>query len=212
MSSNKNLKVYKMQFMTEIKTLHMNVKFNCKIKATWKRSTLLSDPRQWIGRDHMGPVIVRSSSLQPDLETQCQHVLRYHQKQVRWEEGTPLIDSQCLYSFVISTEKGEKSAGSVTIDLAEFFNKSVYGTTSVYSRNEWSLQSGEMSSQGDQNLTEDLLWRRRHWARRLWLYQVTIVRCSCISSTNQMDNSMASDLGDIVPTGSFFSEVEIEKS
>lgn len=33
---------------------------------------------------------------------------------------------KCLYSFLIITEKGEKSAGSVTYDLAEFFNKRVY--------------------------------------------------------------------------------------
>ena len=33
---------------------------------------------------------------------------------------------QCLYSFTISTEKGDKSAGSVAIDLAEFFNNRIY--------------------------------------------------------------------------------------
>lgn len=28
------------------------------------------------------------------------------------------VEKKCLYSFVISTEKGEKSAGSITVDLA----------------------------------------------------------------------------------------------
>jgi hypothetical protein len=36
--SNKNLKVYKIQFVTELRTLHLNVKFPCDIKMTWKRS------------------------------------------------------------------------------------------------------------------------------------------------------------------------------
>ena len=35
---------------------------------------------------------------------------------------------QCIYSFLIFTDKGEKSAGSITYDLADFFNKRVYGT------------------------------------------------------------------------------------
>lgn len=39
--SSKNLKVYKMKFITELRKLTMNVKFACKIKATWKRSTVL---------------------------------------------------------------------------------------------------------------------------------------------------------------------------
>ena len=40
MSSNKNLKVYKMLFITELRQLTMNVKFACKMKVTWKRSTI----------------------------------------------------------------------------------------------------------------------------------------------------------------------------
>lgn len=38
MSSNKNLKVYKMLFITDLKQLNMAVKFACKIRVTWKRS------------------------------------------------------------------------------------------------------------------------------------------------------------------------------
>ena len=36
--SNKNLKVYQIVFITEIKTLYLNVKFPCEIKMIWKRS------------------------------------------------------------------------------------------------------------------------------------------------------------------------------
>ena len=38
--SNKNLKVYKMLFITELRQMTMSVKFACKIRVTWKRSTL----------------------------------------------------------------------------------------------------------------------------------------------------------------------------
>jgi hypothetical protein len=31
-----------------------------------------------------------------------------------------------MYSFLIITDKGEKSAGNVTYDLAEFFNRRIY--------------------------------------------------------------------------------------
>ena len=33
---------------------------------------------------------------------------------------------QCIYNFLIVTEKGEKSAGSVTFDMGEFLNKRQY--------------------------------------------------------------------------------------
>jgi len=36
--SSKNLKVYKMQFITDLRRLLLNVKFPCQIKMTWKRS------------------------------------------------------------------------------------------------------------------------------------------------------------------------------
>ena len=39
--SNKNLKVYKMQFVTEVKKLYLSIKFPCSIKLNWKRSHLL---------------------------------------------------------------------------------------------------------------------------------------------------------------------------
>ena len=39
--SSKNLKVYKMTFITELKRLFLNVKFACQIKMTWKRSKSL---------------------------------------------------------------------------------------------------------------------------------------------------------------------------
>ena len=31
-----------------------------------------------------------------------------------------------MYSFVLATEKGEKSAGNVVVDLAEFINNRLY--------------------------------------------------------------------------------------
>lgn len=37
--SNKHLKVYQIQFVTELRKLHFNVKFPCSLKVTWKRST-----------------------------------------------------------------------------------------------------------------------------------------------------------------------------
>jgi hypothetical protein len=54
MSNNKNLKVYKMQFITDLKRLSMAVKFACKMKATWKRSIFPSINRQRIWLDNMG--------------------------------------------------------------------------------------------------------------------------------------------------------------
>lgn len=39
--SNKNLKIYKMQFITEVKKLYLNIKFPCNLKLTWKRSHFL---------------------------------------------------------------------------------------------------------------------------------------------------------------------------
>ena len=38
--SNKHLKVYQIQFITELRKLHFNVKFPCSLKVTWKRSTV----------------------------------------------------------------------------------------------------------------------------------------------------------------------------
>ena len=37
--SSKHLKVYQIQFVTELRKLHFNVKFPCSLKVTWKRST-----------------------------------------------------------------------------------------------------------------------------------------------------------------------------
>lgn len=36
--SSKNLKVFKIEFVTIVKTLHFNVKFPCQLKMIWKRS------------------------------------------------------------------------------------------------------------------------------------------------------------------------------
>lgn len=42
------------------------------------------------------------------------------------------VEKKCAYSFLIFTEKGEKSAGSVSLDLADFFNKRVYDMQDLF--------------------------------------------------------------------------------
>ncbi len=37
--SNKNLKVYRIEFITEVQDMHFKVKFPCQVKMIWKRST-----------------------------------------------------------------------------------------------------------------------------------------------------------------------------
>ncbi len=38
--SSKNLKSYKIQFITDLKTMFFNVKFPCSLKVVWKRSNI----------------------------------------------------------------------------------------------------------------------------------------------------------------------------
>jgi hypothetical protein len=40
--SSKNLKVFKIQFITDVKTMHFNVKFPCSLKMIWKRSNFIN--------------------------------------------------------------------------------------------------------------------------------------------------------------------------
>lgn len=39
--SNKNLKVYRIQFITEVQEMQFKVKFPCQVKMIWKRSNPL---------------------------------------------------------------------------------------------------------------------------------------------------------------------------
>ena len=86
MSSNKNLKVYKMVFLTHLQKLTMSVKFACKMKATWKRSTSRSR-RQLVGRDRLGASRWWKRHLRPDPPAESQHVLRHGQEQIRRKKG-----------------------------------------------------------------------------------------------------------------------------
>jgi hypothetical protein len=55
--SNKNLKVYRIQFLTEVKQMQFNVKFPCEIKMVWKRSTWLIDVGNESAQTSLKPVI-----------------------------------------------------------------------------------------------------------------------------------------------------------
>jgi hypothetical protein len=133
------LKSYKFQFDIFVEKIELTVSFNCQVSVIWKRSNNKIETKTKPTLDVNSNQAVFNEKL-----TMCSNmyfnekVKTFHEKKVKRHFFFHLFKNPLIFFFktsftvVLATSKGNKVAGSYTMDLGALINNKVVELTESY--------------------------------------------------------------------------------